>query len=49
MFLSFSRSNFESGLWTTFPQDLNWFWFVEALAGLIAWGMAFGFVFNRLI
>lgn len=49
MFVSFSRSNFESGLWTTFPKDLNWFWFFEALAGLVAWGAAFGFVFSRLV
>ncbi len=49
MFLAFSRSNFESMVWTKFPQDLNVFWFVEGLAGLAAWGAAFGFVFSRLI
>ncbi len=48
MFVSFSRSNFESWLWTKFPKDLNWFWLIEALIGLAAWGVLFGVLFNWL-
>lgn len=49
MFVAFSRSIIESSLWTKVPRDMNIFWFVEGLVGLVTWGAVFGLVFNRLI
>lgn len=49
MFVAFSRSIIESSLWTKVPRDMNMFWFVEGLVGLVAWGAVLGLVFSRLI
>lgn len=47
MFVGFSRSIIEGGLWTKIPKDMNSFWFVEGLAGMAAWGWLFGVLFQR--
>jgi hypothetical protein len=45
MFVSFSRAMVESTLFTKVPRDMNVFWFVEGLAGLVVWGAALELIF----
>ncbi len=47
LFVGFSRSIIEGGLWTKTPKDMNRFWFVEGLAGMAAWGLLFGVLFQQ--
>lgn len=46
MFVSFSRAMIESSLLTKAPKDMNLFWFIEGLVGLVAWGAVLGWVFK---
>jgi hypothetical protein len=49
MFIAFSRSIIESTLWTKVPREMNLFWFIEGLVGLVAWGAVLGILFDRWI
>ncbi len=46
-FLPFSQSMIQSSLWTKVAREMNLFWFVEGLVGLVAWGLALGYLFAR--
>lgn len=49
LFISFSRGIIESRIWSKVPNDVLVFFFLEGLAGLLAWGAAFGPIFGRMI